>query len=93
MGVSIFRGTDRRFCSCRLNLGWCVACLEPWVKDVTEWLKGTLRGEGEESAVVVHLGTNDIVRKSDVVLRKDFSEVGNKLAKRTSEVVNSGLLP
>ena len=43
--------------------------------------------------VVVHVGTSDIGKKRDEVLKAEYRELGRKLRNRTSKVVISGLLP
>jgi len=53
---------------------------------------GSLRGRGEPQ-VVVHIGTNDIVRNRDGNARQVFRELWWKLRPRTNRVVISGLLP
>ena len=92
-GDSIVRGIDRHLCRRKRDSGM-VCCLPgARVKDVSERLQGILEGEGEQPAVVVHIGTNDIGKKRDEVLQAEFRELGVKLKSRTSKVVISGLLP
>jgi len=93
IGDSIVRGADRRFCG-RERDSRMVCCLPgARVKDVSERAWDILKGEGEQPEVVVHIGTNDVGRKSEEVLQGEFRELGSKLKKRTSRVVISGLLP
>jgi len=63
------------------------------VQDVSERAESILKGGVELPEVVVHIGPNDIGRKSDEVLQQQFMELGRKLKSRTSRVVISGLQP
>uniref|UniRef100_UPI00398EB7F6 uncharacterized protein n=1 Tax=Pristiophorus japonicus TaxID=55135 RepID=UPI00398EB7F6 len=93
IGDSMVRGIDRRFCG-RNRDSRMVCCLPgARVKDVSERVQDILKWEGEQPVVVVHIGTNDIGKKRDEVLRNEFKELGAKLKSRTSKVVISGLLP
>lgn len=93
IGDSIVRGTDRRFCGRSVD-SRLVCCLPgARVSDVSERIFQILKGEGEQSQVVVHIGTNDIGRKGDKDVRQAFKEIGWKLKVRTNRVVISGLLP
>jgi len=42
------------------------------VRDVSERLQDLLKGEGEQPEVVIHIGTNDIGRKSDEILKYEY---------------------
>jgi len=93
IGDSIVRGIDRRFCG-RKRDSRLVCCLPgARVSDVSERVFQVLKGEGEQSQVVVHIGTNDVGRKGDKDVRQAFKKLGWKLKARTNRVVISGLLP
>ena len=63
------------------------------VRDVSDRVQGILKWEGMEPEVVVHIGTNDIGRKGEEVLKQEYKELGWQLRRRTAKVVMSGLLP
>lgn len=93
IGDSIVRGTDRRFCEPD-RYTRMVCCLPgARVRDVSNRVQSILRGEGEQPDVLIHVGTNDIDKKREEVLKRDYRELGWKLRDRTSRVVISGLLP
>eukprot|EP00061_Rhincodon_typus_P003857 g21135.t1 len=48
-------------------------------------------GEGEQPAVMVHIGTDDVGRKRTQNVRNKYRELGWKLKSRTNRVVISGL--
>lgn len=93
IGDSIVRGTDKRFCEPDKDTRM-VCCLPgARVRDVSDRVQSILRREGEQPEVLVHVGTNDMDRKREEVLKKDYWELGRKLKSRTSRVIISGLLP
>ena len=61
--------------------------------DVSDRVYDILVGEGKQLEVVIHVGTNDIGKKRDEVLKCEFRELGRRLKNRTSRVAFSGLLP
>ncbi|XP_042201825.1 NACHT, LRR and PYD domains-containing protein 12-like [Callorhinchus milii] len=63
------------------------------VVDFTERMDKILRGEGDCSEVVVHVGTHDIGKKRAEMLQGEYQKLGSKLNSSTSKVVISGLLP
>ena len=63
------------------------------VRDVTERVQDSLKWEGEEPEVVIHIGTIDIGRKREEALKGEFRELGGELSGRTAKVTLSGLLP
>ena len=76
IGDSIVRGSDWRFCG-RSRETRMVVCLPgARVSDVSERVEKILKREGEEPDVVVHIGTNDIGRKREEVLKGEFRELG-----------------
>eukprot|EP00061_Rhincodon_typus_P004678 g23167.t1 len=75
MGDSIVRGTDRRFCGRRRDTRMVHCLLVARVKDVSEQLQNILTGKGEQPDVIVHIGTNDIGRQRDGVLRNEYREL------------------
>ncbi|XP_069750301.1 uncharacterized protein [Narcine bancroftii] len=92
IGDSIVRNTDRRFCEPD-RYARMVCCLPgARVRDISNRVQGILKGEGKQPDVLVHVGTNDIDKKEEV-LKKDYRELGQKLRNRTARVVISGLLP
>ena len=93
IGDSIVRGSDRRFCgrSQETRMVVCLPGARVW--DVSERVQDILKWEGEEPEVVVHIGTNDIGRKREEVLKGEFRELGGELRRRTAKVTISGLLP
>lgn len=46
------------------------------IKDVLEWLQSTLKREGEQSEVLVDIGTNKIGRNGEEVLHSENRELG-----------------
>eukprot|EP00061_Rhincodon_typus_P012576 g38397.t1 len=71
---------------------WCEKCI--WLhlltdhdQDVSERLPDILKGEAEQPAIIVHIGTNDIGRHLDVVLRNEYRELG-RFASVTRESLN-----
>ncbi|XP_059830283.1 uncharacterized protein LOC132396611 [Hypanus sabinus] len=93
IGDSIVRGADGRFCGEDLE-SRMVCCLPgAGVRDISDRVQVILKREGKSPDVVVHLGTNDVGRMSEGVLRSEFRELGVKLKGRTSRVTISGLLP
>ncbi|XP_055508716.1 uncharacterized protein LOC129707614 [Leucoraja erinacea] len=93
IGDSIVRGSDRRFCG-RSRETRMVVCLPgAKVSDVSQRIQDIQKSEGEEPEVVVHIGTNDIGKKREEVLKGGFRELGGELRKRTKKVTISGLLP
>ncbi|XP_062894515.1 V-set and immunoglobulin domain-containing protein 10-like 2 [Mobula hypostoma] len=93
IGDSVVRGADRRFCG-REKDTRMVCCLpDARVQDVSDWVHDILVREGKQPEVVIHVGTNDIGRKRDEVLKCEFRELGRRLKNRTSRVAFSGLLP
>ncbi|XP_055498195.1 uncharacterized protein LOC129701166 [Leucoraja erinacea] len=90
---SIVRGLDRRFCGRRQETRMVVCLPGTRVRDVSERVQDILKWEGEEPEVVVHIGTNDIGRKREAVLKGEFRELGRELRRRTAKVTISGLLP
>ena len=93
IGDSMVRGTDRRFCG-RDRDSRMVCCLPgARVRDVSDRVHSVLKWEGDQPDVVVHIGTNDVGRKSEEVLKSEYRELGRKLKSRTPRVVISGLLP
>ena len=68
----LIRGTDRSFCG-RVRDSRIVCCLPgARVKDISERFQDILKGEGEQPEVVVHIGTNNIGRKRDEVLKYEY---------------------
>ena len=59
IGDSIVRGKDRRFCGRKRDSRMVCRLPGTRIRDVTEWLQNILEGEGEQPAVVVHIGTNE----------------------------------
>eukprot|EP00061_Rhincodon_typus_P010405 g34667.t1 len=49
--------------------------MDPLVKDVSEQAQDFLKGDSEQPEVMVHIGTNDIDRKRDEVLQRDFRKL------------------
>ncbi|XP_072928743.1 uncharacterized protein [Hemitrygon akajei] len=93
IGYSIVRGADRRFCG-EDRESWMVCCFPgARVRDISDRVQVILEREGKNPDVVVHVGTNDVGRMSEGVLRREFRELGAKLKSRTSRVTISGLLP
>jgi len=93
VGDSIVRGIDRRFCGHERD-NRMVCCLPgARVRDVSDRVFTVLKGEGDQTEVVVHIGTNDVGRKSGEDVKRDFRELGWKLKVRTNRVIISGLLP
>ncbi|XP_062896362.1 uncharacterized protein LOC134342314 [Mobula hypostoma] len=93
IGDSIVRGSNRRFCgrSPETRMVVCLPGARVW--DISDRVQDILKWEGEEPEVLVHIGTNDIGRKRDEVLKEEYRELGRELRKRTAKVVISGLLP
>ncbi|XP_072125338.1 transmembrane protein 204 isoform X3 [Mobula birostris] len=93
IGDSIVRGADRRFCG-REKDTRMVCCLPgARVRDVSDRVHDILVREGKQPEVVIHVGTNNIGRKRDEVLKCEFRELGRRLKNRISWVTFSGLLP
>ncbi|XP_072136864.1 protein ABHD14A-like isoform X2 [Mobula birostris] len=69
----------------------CLPGARVW--DVSDQVHDILVQEGKQPEVVIHVGTNDIGRKKDEVLKCEFRELGRRLKNRTSRVAFSGLLP
>jgi len=93
IGDSLVRGIDRRFCGSKRD-SRMVCCLpDARVRDVSDRVFRILKGEGEQSQVVVHIGTNDIGTRRDRDVKQEFREMGWKLRARTKHVVISGMLP
>lgn len=93
IGDSLVRGIDRRFCGSKRD-SRMVCCLpDAKVRDVSDRVFRILKGEGKQSQVVVHIGTNDIGKKRDGDLKQEFLELGWKLRAKTKHVVISGTLP
>ncbi|XP_051897466.1 40S ribosomal protein S24 isoform X2 [Pristis pectinata] len=93
IGDSKVRETDTRFCGSE-HKSRMVCCLPgARVRDVTDRVHRILEREGEQPEVVVHVGTNDIGRKGDEVLKSEIRELGRRLRNRTSRVAILGLLP
>ncbi|XP_072103118.1 uncharacterized protein [Mobula birostris] len=63
------------------------------VRDVSDRVHDILVRKGKQPEVVIHVGTNDIGRKGDEVLKCEFRELGRRLKNRSSRVAFSGLLP
>ena len=79
IGDSIVRGTDRRFCGSERD-SRMVCCLPgARVRDVSDRVFRSLKGDGEQSQVVVHIGTNYIGKRRDGDLKQEFRELGWKL--------------
>ena len=58
-----------------------VCCLsDARVRDVSDRVFRILKGEGEQSQVVVHIGTNDIGMRRDRDVKQEFREMGWKLS-------------
>ena len=93
IGDSIVRGADRRFCGDDRESRMVCCFPGAGVRDITDRVQVILEREGENPDVVVHVGTNDVGRMSEGVLRREFRELGEKLKSRTSRVTISGLLP
>ncbi|XP_055521107.1 uncharacterized protein LOC129715270 [Leucoraja erinacea] len=93
IGDSILRGSDRRFCGRSQETRMVVCLPSARVSDVSQRVQDILKSEGEEPEVVVHIGTNDIGKKREEVLKGEFRELGGELRKRAKKVTISGLLP
>ena len=93
IGDSIVRGTDRRFCGADRESRMVVCLPGARVRDISDRIQGILKWEGEEPEVVVHIGTNDIGRKGEEVLKQEYRELGRQFRRRTTKVIISGLLP
>ena len=63
------------------------------VRDASDHVHCVLKWEGDQPDVVVNIGTNDVGRKSEEVLKSEYRELGRKLKSRPPRVVISGLLP
>eukprot|EP00061_Rhincodon_typus_P007380 g29027.t1 len=86
------RGADRRFCGTERD-SQMVCCLPgARIRNASDQDYRILKGEGEQPEVMVHIGTNDIARKRDEVLKSEYRELGWKLKDRMSRIVISGLL-
>eukprot|EP00061_Rhincodon_typus_P003408 g20015.t1 len=71
-----------------------VCCLSgARIRNVSDRVHRILKGKGEQPEVVVHISTNDIVRKQDEGLKSEYEELDWKLKDRKSRGVISGLLP
>lgn len=93
IGDSTIKGTDRRVGTKGRDSG-LVCCLPgAGVRDVSDRVFRTLRGEGDKPQVIVHVGTHDIGRIGEGDIRQGFMELGWKLKAKTDRVVISGLLP
>jgi len=93
VGDAIVRGTDRRFCGRERDSRMVVCLPGAGVLDVSERVGSILKGAGNQTDVIVHIGANDVGRKSREVLREQFRELGSRLKSRASRVAISGLLP
>ena len=93
IGDSIVRGSDRRFCGGDRESRMVVCLPGARVRDVSDRVQDILKWEGKEPEVVVHIGTNDIGRKGEEVLKQEYKELGWQIRRRTAKVVISGLLP
>ena len=93
IGDSIVRGSDRRFCGRQKDTRMVVCLPGARVRDVSDRVQDILEWEGDQPEVVVHVGTNNIGRNSEEVLKREYRELGRKLRSRTTKVVISGLLP
>ena len=93
IGDSTVKGTDRRVGNNDRNSG-LVCCLPgAGVQDVSERIFKTLRGEGDQPQVIIHVGTHDIGRLREGDIKQRFMELGWKLKAKSDRVVISGLLP
>jgi len=93
VGDAMVRGMDRRFCG-RERDSRIVVCLPgAGVLDVSERVGSILKREGNQTDVIVHIGENDVGRKSRGVIREQFREMGARLKSKASRVAISGLLP
>ena len=63
------------------------------VRDVSDRVHSILKWEGDQPDAMVHIGTNDVGRKSEEVLKSEYRELDRKLKSRTPRVIISGLLP
>ena len=93
IGDSTVRGSDRRFCGGRRESRMVVCLPGAGIRDVSGRVPEILRWEGEEPEVVVHIGTADIGRKREGVMKREYRELGRQLRRRNAKVVISGLLP
>ena len=93
IGDSTVMGTDRRVGGKGRDSG-LVCCLPgAGVQDISERVFKTLRGEGEQPQVIVHVGTHDIGKLREGDIKQRFMELGWKLKAKSNRVVISGLLP
>ena len=92
VGDLIIRRTDSAICH-KDRERRTVCCLPgALVRHIADQVDRLLGGAGEDPAVMVQVGTNDIGRGRWRVLN-DFRDLGAKLRSRTSKVVFSEILP
>lgn len=92
VGDSILRQVDSWVAKPRSDR--MVTCLPgAKVADITRVIDRLVDSAGEESAVVVHVGTNDVGKCSREVLEQKFRLLGRRLKARTSKVAFSEVLP
>ncbi|XP_053160636.1 uncharacterized protein LOC128348917 [Hemicordylus capensis] len=92
VGDSIIRGIERWVCDPRVDR--TVTCLPgAKVADIMQCLDRLLGSAGEETVVVVHVGTNDVGKCSREVLEAKFRLIGSILKSRTPKLAFSEMLP
>ena len=92
MGDSIVRNIERGVCDgCDDRMVTCLPGAK--VADITSRLDRLVESAGEEVAVVVHVGTNDVGKGSREVLEAKFRLLGRRLKARTPKVAFSEVLP
>ena len=93
IGDSLVKGIHRRVCGKERD-SRLVCCLPgAGVSDISDRVFGILKGEGNQTQVVVHVGNHDVGRKRDGDINQKFRELGWKLRTKINRVVISGLLP